>query len=206
MPVAHRVAPRATLLGVRGRAHEEGMARWFRRITMTRFDQTDIRAEAEAFEAFVEGAVAGYGLDPSRLTFLGFSNGANFLAAFMGLHPGVVSRAILLRAVPVLDPLPGADLRQSSVLMVNGTSDPFARTAPELAAWFAANGSDVAIETIDAGHELLPEDAALARRWLDGQGTVANCRMPSIRRHGAHLKRFSAGCNDPFLPFPCEYG
>jgi phospholipase/carboxylesterase len=37
MPLAHRIAPRATLLGVRGRSHEEGVARWFRRLTMTSF-------------------------------------------------------------------------------------------------------------------------------------------------------------------------
>src|SRR5690606_21428093 len=55
MPFAHRMAPHATILGVRGRATEEGSARWFRRITMTTFDQGDIRAEAEAFAAFVDG-------------------------------------------------------------------------------------------------------------------------------------------------------
>jgi phospholipase/carboxylesterase len=53
MPFAHSVAPRATLLGVRGRSHEEGSARWFRRASQTTFDQRDIRAEAEAFAAFV---------------------------------------------------------------------------------------------------------------------------------------------------------
>lgn len=167
MPLARRIAPRATLLGVRGRAHEEGVARWFRRITVTSFDQADIRAEAEAFTAFVDGAVSGYGLDPSRLTFLGFSNGANFTAAVMGLHPGMIRRAILLRAMPVLETLPEADLKDVKVLMVSGAHDPFGRTAGKLESWLRTNGCDLEAHRIDAGHDLTSKDIALARRWLD---------------------------------------
>jgi phospholipase/carboxylesterase len=166
MPLARAIAPRATLLGVRGRAHEEGVARWFRRITMTSFDQADIRFEAEAFAAFVEGASSGYGLEASRTTYLGFSNGANFIAAVMGLHPGVIRRAILLRAMPVLEKLPEADLTGTSTLMVNGASDPFARTGPTLEAWLRERGSDLQTYMIDAGHELTSTDTSLARKWL----------------------------------------
>jgi len=174
MPLAHRIAPRATLLGVRGRSHEEGVARWFRRITMTSFDQADIRAEAEAFAAFVEGVTSGYGLDPSRLTFLGLSNGANFIAAVMGLHPGTIRRAILLRGMPVLESLPDADLKGASVLMTNGAQDPFGRTSPELAAWFRAQGADLEEHMIEAGHELSPEDVTLASGWLDDEWEKAD--------------------------------
>jgi phospholipase/carboxylesterase len=98
MPIARRIAPRATLLGVRGRATEEGSNRWFRRLDAAKFDQADIRGEAEAFAAFVEGAATGYGLDPDGLVFLGYSNGANFLAAVIQIYPGLVRRAVLLRA------------------------------------------------------------------------------------------------------------
>ncbi|MGV6875582.1 VOC family protein [Pseudochelatococcus sp. B33] len=175
MPLAHAIAPHATLLGVRGRAHEEGMARWFRRFTETRFDQADIRAEAEAFAAFAEGAVSGYGLDASRTTFLGFSNGANFIAAVMGLHPGVVRRAILLRAMPVLEKLPEADLTGAQVLMLSGAQDPFGHSAPALETWLGEWGAALEARTIDAGHELTPADTALAREWLGGnQGDRGN--------------------------------
>ncbi len=52
MPLAHRIAPRATLLGLRGRSTEEGVARFFRRLSMASFDQDDIRSEAAAFAGF----------------------------------------------------------------------------------------------------------------------------------------------------------
>ncbi|WP_245415988.1 MULTISPECIES: VOC family protein [Mesorhizobium] len=172
MPLARRIAPRATLLGVRGRSHEEGNARWFRRLTAVNFDQADIRAEAEAFAAFVEGAIAAYRLDEAHLTFLGHSNGANFAAAVMALYPQVIRRAILLRAMPVLETLPPADLDGASVLMVAGARDPFGKDAPALADWLRASGAKLDMRTVDAGHDLVPDDEALARHWLQREEPV----------------------------------
>lgn len=167
MPLAHRIAPRATLLGVRGRSIEEGSMRWFRRLTMTSFDQDDIRSEAEAFAAFVDGAVSGYGLDPARMTFLGYSNGANFAAAVMALQPGTIRQAILLRAIPVLDSLPEADLTNAWVLTIAGAHDPFGQRGPELDAWLARCGATVDARTVDAGHQLEAADAEIAAKWFD---------------------------------------
>jgi phospholipase/carboxylesterase len=168
MPFSHRIAPQAILLGVRGRATEEGVSRWFRRFTSTTFDQDDIRAEAAAFAAFVEGAVSAYRLDAKRLVFLGLSNGANFLVALMALHPELIRRAILLRPMQVLEDAPFADLTGSSVLMVSGRQDLAAPSARRLEAWLKQSGGDVASHFIDAGHGLLDQDAMLAQGWIRG--------------------------------------
>jgi phospholipase/carboxylesterase len=166
MPIARRIAPRATLLGVRGRATEEGSNRWFRRLDATTFDQADIRGEAEAFSAFVEGAVTGYGLDPDRLVFLGYSNGANILGAVIQLHPGLVRCAVLLRCVQALDDPPAADLSETSVLVLNGRDDPYARNAPELARTFMARGASVDSRELSVGHELVAADVMETSQWL----------------------------------------
>lgn len=166
MPLAARLNPRATLLGVRGRSTEEGINRWFRRLTPVIYDQADIVTEAEAFAGFVEGAVRGYGLDPQAMTFLGYSNGANLLGAVMRLHPGVVRRAILWRGIEVLEDAPAADLRGTSVLMTTGARDPYARMAPALEASLRTSGADLDARVLAAGHELTPEDQAAAREWL----------------------------------------
>ncbi|MGH6860356.1 MAG: VOC family protein, partial [Phyllobacterium sp.] len=63
MPLAAAALPGATLIGLRGRSTEEGIARWFRRFTPLTFDQKDIGSEAAALAAFIEGAVEAYGLD-----------------------------------------------------------------------------------------------------------------------------------------------
>ncbi|NPD13907.1 ring-cleaving dioxygenase [Xinfangfangia sp. D13-10-4-6] len=167
MPLAHKIAPRAVLLGVRGRSTEEGINRWFRRFDATTYDQADVRAEAEAFAGFVEGAVGGYGIDPARLSFLGYSNGANLLGAVMQLQPGLVQRAILLRAVQALNEAPSATPAPANVLMLNGARDPFASMAPPLEAALRAAGAGVSTETLSAGHELAAEDLGLAKAWLE---------------------------------------
>lgn len=166
MPLAVRLNPRATLLGVRGRSTEEGIMRWFRRFDAVTYDQDDIRAEARAFAAFVEGAITGYGLDPEKITFLGYSNGANLLGAILRLHPGVVRRAILLRGIEALEEAPKADLKGSDVLLLTGAQDPFARMAPALVASLRDAGATLDARVINGGHELSSEDLRIAADWL----------------------------------------
>jgi phospholipase/carboxylesterase len=166
MPIARRIAPQSTLLGVRGRATEEGANRWFRRVDATTFDQQDIRGEAEAFAAFVEGAVTGYGLDPDKLVFLGYSNGANMLAAVIQLHPGVVRRAILLRGIQPLEKPPAVDLSDTSVLVLTGRDDAFARNAPALADALMAQGAHVDSLQLSANHELAAADVTESVAWI----------------------------------------
>ncbi|MGB3832617.1 MAG: VOC family protein [Mesorhizobium sp.] len=166
MPAAARINPRATLLGVRGRATEEGSFRWFRRLAPMVFDQDDVRAEAEAFAAFVDGAARGYGLDPETLTVMGHSNGANFAGAVMALFPGLIRRAILIRPVPVLDPLPAADLSSTRVLSLVGARDPYNAHAPKLNDWLCASGAELDARLVEAGHDLSAQDIDIAADWL----------------------------------------
>ncbi len=166
MPIAHRSAPRAALLGVRGRSNEEGSNRWFRRFGALAFDQADIRREAEAFAAFVDGAISGYGIDADTLIFLGYSNGANFLAAFMQLHPGIVQRAVLLRGLQVLEGAPKVALSKACVLMLNGLNDPLAAAAPALQDPLQAGGAEVASRDLEAGHDLTEADTTETAGWL----------------------------------------
>lgn len=177
MPLARRIAPHATLLGVRGRSTEEGILRWFRRLTPTSFDQADIRFEAEAFQAFIAEAERAYGLAPDKMVFLGYSNGANLLAAFMLLHPGQVARAILLRPVMVLDTAPQADLSRSRILMLSGRSDSYRSLAPALEQALRDAGAEIDAQIIAAGHELIKADQDSIAAWL-----ASSCKLRSGAR------------------------
>lgn len=169
MPLAARMAPRTTLLGLRGRSTEEGVNRWFRRLDPMTYDQADIRAEAEALAGFVADASRAYGLDPAALTWLGYSNGANLLGAALQLHPGLIRSALLLRPVQALEdppPLAADALRGSRVLMLSGARDPYAVQAPALERALRAGGADLTAATLDAGHELAAADLDRGRAWL----------------------------------------
>lgn len=174
LPLAQQIAPNATLLAVRGRVVQDGVTRWYRRVTPVRFDQNDIRAEADAFAIFLKAASKAYGFDLMRTTFVGYSNGANLVAALSLLHPGLVQRAALLRSMPVLDKPPVADLAAANFLVVAGKNDGlYARYAPALEKVLARNGAHVIAHMIPAGHGLDDEDAKLVGEWLAGAATVS---------------------------------
>jgi phospholipase/carboxylesterase len=87
----------------------------------------------------------------------------------MGLHPGVMKQAILLRSTPVLDPLPQVELTGADVLAINGSDDPFGGKAPALVAWLEDHGARVRHEVIPAGHALTDDDERIARDWLSSE-------------------------------------
>jgi phospholipase/carboxylesterase len=165
-PMARRAAPRATLIGVRGRSTEEGIARFFRRLGENRFDQKDIASEAEAFAAFVQELEPAYGIDLENTHFIGFSNGANMLAAVMQLQPSVVRQAALLRPMNVLDQEAQGDLSAAHVLVVTGSEDAFAPRGLDLQRRLEARGAAVEARAVKAGHELSREDERVVTDWL----------------------------------------
>ncbi|PSJ58292.1 hypothetical protein C7I85_19875 [Mesorhizobium soli] len=174
MSLASRVAPRAVLMGVRGRVVQDGKKRWYKRITPTQFDQNDIRGEANAFANFLAGLVKVKKLDLDHTTFLGYSNGANLLAALSVLHPGLVERAILLRPMSVLDKVPEVSLSGTRFLVVAGASDQtYAPLAPALEAMLRDHGARLDVSTIKADHGLGDEDVKVVGEWLARASAVS---------------------------------
>ncbi|TIX91292.1 VOC family protein [Rhizobium sp. P44RR-XXIV] len=166
LPIAHKIDANATLLTVRGRALEEGAPRWFRRNGPMSFDQADIVSEAEAFAAFIDGAVQAYGLDPERIVYIGYSNGANLLNAMLSLHPHLIRRAVLLRSMAVLENPPTADISDADVLVIAGEKDLYGPYAKPLTERLRNAGASVELETIPAGHDLDGADVPVIQAWL----------------------------------------
>ncbi|MBY5569170.1 ring-cleaving dioxygenase [Rhizobium leguminosarum] len=166
MPLLNKAAPRATLMGVRGRATEEGFPRWYKRITPFSFDQNDIKTEAEAFAAFIEGAVKSYGLDPQKVVYVGYSNGANLLNSLLYLHPNLVHKAVLLRSMPVLSDYPHADLKGTDLLVISGKTDAYGKYASDLEERLKSSGATVDSDVIPGGHDLGDADVPIIQKWL----------------------------------------
>ncbi|MGE4248160.1 MAG: alpha/beta hydrolase [Parvibaculaceae bacterium] len=172
--LASRVAPNATLVGVRGRVVQKGLKRWYARVTPTAFDQADIRQEAKAFAASLKAKMAAEQLDLDAAVFIGYSNGANLIAALTLLYPDLVHRAVLLRAMPVLDTTPAADLRRSRFLSVPGKVDmTYGPFAPALEDLLRAKGALVESRMVAHGHLLGDEDVKVVADWLKAANAVA---------------------------------
>jgi predicted esterase len=148
------------------------MPRFFRRLAEGVFDVDDLVARTHELADFVDRAAKEYDLDPSRIVAVGYSNGANIAGSLLLLHPGVITRAVLLRAMLPFEPDQPPDLTGTRVLISSGREDQMtpAESPKRLEEVLRASGADVELRWQPAGHEVSQEDVEYASRWLAEPG------------------------------------
>jgi len=168
LPVARALAPGAAFLSPRGKADENGAARFFARISRDEFDETEVRFRSRELAEWIGEAVATYNLDGSKIYAMGFSNGASIAASVMLLHPGAIAGGLLLRPRSIVEPAELPDLKDAPVMLIAGQhDDKMPRGAGEdLARLLGRAGASVEFGIADAGHELTPRDFAAGKGWF----------------------------------------
>ncbi len=168
VPLGRRLAPSAHLLAPRGKVLEGGHARFFRRLAPGVFDVEDVRLRAGELKRFVAAAASRYGLDPSRVWAVGYSNGANIAAALLLLHPDALAGAVLLRPVLPLKPDMAPGLAGKPVFIAAGRRDPLApaEAVEALAEWLRRGEAQLTVRWQEAGHGLAPEELDAVRAWM----------------------------------------
>jgi len=168
LPFGEMIAPQAGVLSPRGNVLEGTMPRFFKRLAEGVFDLDDLRRQTRELAQFVRDASARYRFDPTRVVAVGFSNGANIAASLLLLEPGVLSEAVLFRAMVPIVPEPLPDLSGTRILMSNGRLDSLvaASQAEQLKDMFEDCGADVTFIWQAGGHKLTNEDIEIARQWL----------------------------------------
>ena len=168
LPLGRMLDERAALLSPRGKVLENGMPRFFRRLSMGVFDEEDLVNRTHELASFVEEAASEYGLDPKRLFAVGFSNGANIAASLLLLHPDLLAGAVLLRAMTPfeLETLP--DLSGTSVYLAAGRSDQMIppESTERLAELLREAGAEVTLDWQPGGHGIGRAEVEAARAWL----------------------------------------
>ncbi|HKP93815.1 MAG TPA: alpha/beta hydrolase [Chthoniobacterales bacterium] len=168
IPLGRDLDPSAALLSLRGNVLENGMPRFFRRFAEGVFDEEDVARRANELADFVSSAAAQYHFDPRHLTAVGYSNGANIAAAGLLLRPGIFACAVLLRAMVPLTPANLPNLAGTRVLICSGDRDSIIplENAKGLATLFRDSGADVTHRVEKAGHQLVFDELAAAKEWL----------------------------------------
>jgi phospholipase/carboxylesterase len=168
LPLRNHLSPGAAALSVRGSVLENGMPRFFRRLSEGVFDEDDLRLRADELAEFVQVASSRYGLPPRSLVAVGFSNGANIASAMLLRRPEVLAGAVLFAAmVPYAEP-PVADLAEVPVIISNGDRDPMipAAMTRQLADQLAGRGATVTVLSHPGGHQIDPAVLPQVRRML----------------------------------------
>ncbi len=168
LDIGRYLAPSAALLGVRGKVLEGGMPRFFRRLAEGVFDMDDLIQRTHELADFVPEAAARYGFDPASLIAVGYSNGANIAASTLLLRPGVITRAVLLRAMLPLEPETIPDLTGTRALLLAGTRDTMiaAPSVERLTALLTEAHAETSLQWMQADHSLTQPDLAAAQAWI----------------------------------------
>jgi phospholipase/carboxylesterase len=168
IPLGRELDPNASRLSPRGKVLENGMPRFFRRLSEGVFDLEDLRKRTHELADFIFSAAEHYEIDIRQIVAVGYSNGANIAASLLLLRPETLSAAILFRAMIPLIPDKQPKLGSKRVWIGAGSFDPIvpASATKQLAELLRAAGADVTVRFLQSGHELTPEDVDLTRRWL----------------------------------------
>jgi predicted esterase len=77
IPIGREISSEAAILSPRGKVLENGMPRFFRRLTEGIFDIEDLKFRTKELADFVKDALQAYGFEIRRVIAVGYSNGAN---------------------------------------------------------------------------------------------------------------------------------
>lgn len=163
VPLVREIYPDSQILGVRGNVNEGGAARFFRRYTEGMFDEEDIENRMSELDAFWQAAVEAYGLNAASTTWLGYSNGANMIAAML-LRREIVRDALLLRAQMPFQAMPeGKVVMPARVSIRSGAYDTIVpvRESKRLRDALMLRGHNVEQRFVETGHQLSRMDLQL---------------------------------------------
>jgi phospholipase/carboxylesterase len=159
MPGAHVVSPR-------GDVSEMGAARYFRRTGEGVYDMDDLARRTDAMADFIAAEKARTGAP--RVIGLGYSNGANIVAAVAFVRPDLVDDLILMHPLIPWTPAPQPGLSGRRVLLTAGQRDPIcpAPLTQALADYFRAQGAEVTDIWHPGGHEIRQDEVAAIQTFL----------------------------------------
>ena len=136
------LAPQATIISPRGDVSEHGAARFFRRTSEGVYDMADLARASVKMADFVTAHVEA--ARPSAVLGLGYSNGANILAATLFAAPALFDAVVLMHPLIPFQPEVRGSLAGKRVLITAGRRDPICPPdlTTRLEAWLRADGAD----------------------------------------------------------------
>jgi phospholipase/carboxylesterase len=168
VPLAEVIGPEASILGVKGNVLENGMPRFFRRLSEGVFDEEDLILRTEELNQFITESALQYGFDRNHVVALGYSNGANIAASLLYHHEKSLHGAILLHAMVPMHGVLLPDLSHVPVFIGAGKRDSLISPTQtkELANHLRNAGASVTEFWTEGGHQLTQDELEAAKEWF----------------------------------------
>jgi phospholipase/carboxylesterase len=172
IPIASQLDPNAAVLGVRGNVVENGMPRFFQRLSEGVFDEADIVQRANELASFLKEVSESYSFSLDEVIAIGYSNGANIATALHFLNPGLISKSIHFRPMTPLEPDTPPNLTNTQVFLSFGAFDQLMPRGEEdrLSQMYVDYGASITKNVEPTGHQLAQNDLHAAAKWLNTIG------------------------------------
>lgn len=166
--LAEMISPQSTILSVRGNVFENGMPRFFRRLSEGVFDEEDLKYRTKELHDFLGSASEQYGFDRSAIVAVGYSNGANIAGSLLFHYKDSLKGAILHHPMVPRRGMELPDLSGVPVFIGAGSNDPIcpAQETEELAAILKNAGAHVNVHWEQYGHQLTRTEAEAGASWF----------------------------------------
>lgn len=156
---ANAIKLKSNFLSIRGNVPENGMNRFFERYSDGTFNVENIKEESAKFAKFLEAAKTKYHLDNQTLSFLGYSNGANFALAISFLYKMNIKNLVALHPkVPLGES--SIDLSGIKFIITYGEFDEYTseEDISSLKKIVKQNAGSLEIKKFNGGHSISPEE------------------------------------------------
>lgn len=169
MPLAAHIDPEASVLSVRGNVLENGMPRFFKRLSEGVFDMEDLKFRTQELYEFIGEAAKDNEFDRSNVIAIGYSNGANIAANLLFSYADALKGAILHHPMVPNRESDLPDLTGTPVFIAAGTNDPIcpAEESTDLEALLKDAGASVQLHWENYGHQLTMPEVEAAKAWYD---------------------------------------
>jgi len=167
LPLASYIDSQASVLSVRGNVNEQGMPRFFRRLSEGVFDEEDLVFRTEELNRFLDEAAEQYAFNRKNMVALGFSNGANIAGSLLFHYKQALKGAILCHPMVPRRGVKLAQLTGTPIFIGAGQQDPLIPQGEtvELKEMLEQAGANVWLHWEAGGHQLTQAELEAVQKW-----------------------------------------
>lgn len=167
LPIAEMIDKKASILSIRGQVLEQGMPRFFRRLTEGVFDEEDLVYRTNELNQFLQQAGNEHNFDNKHVIAVGYSNGANIAASLLFHHRDALHGAVLFHPMVPRRGITLPDLRGKEIFIAAGRRDPIClpKETEELKQLLENAGANVQVHWSNGGHQLTQDELTAAMSW-----------------------------------------